>query len=270
MNKPSSTTTTSSTTAIATAPSVTTTINKKATTPTAPIKSPSNNFMSSNLIAHDEENNRLVTHKSKLTNDDDAIDDNNAKSLSKNEIIKRFDNKFKNDNRPSATVAPVTKTLANDNGKRIDDFDDALVTVTSDNIDVIDNNAIPLDDDIDDDQLPPIDMHANVVSSKNGYENGSNNGQTPPKPLPRTSRNNSVSSDQGFVMVGDEIQSRPIAKPRNISNTGYKVPSSVTSIIHLSLFSSLAYYTLTYRFILFLWHTTMHIHTYTHIHRYTI
>lgn len=68
------------------------------------------------------------------------------------------------------------------------------------------------------------DYSASSNKSIHGYENGSNGcgGQVPPKPLPRTSRNNSVSSDQGFVMIGDEITPRPVAKPRSTS-ISYKV-----------------------------------------------
>lgn len=185
----------------------------------AKASTPSTNYAPSNLIAHDEENNRLISHKTKSNND--VIDDI-AKPLSKNEIVKRFDNKFKNDTSAAATPT-IVKATSTDNNKCIEEFDDLLVT---DNIDEIDDNTNIDDDARIDDQLTPIDLYSNVASEKIGHENGGSNGNSghaPPKPMPRTSRNNSVSSDQGFVMIVDEIQSRPVAKPRNITTTGYKV-----------------------------------------------
>lgn len=193
-------------------------------TATLEAKSPINKYALSNLIAHDEENNRLMSSQMSKMNNDDAIDDI-AKSLSKNEIIKRFDNKFKNE-----AVATVT---ACDNTKNMEKFDDALVI---DNVDVIDNNTnIDDDDDLNEDELLPVDVHANAMPAKNGHDNG-RNAQVPPKPLPRTSRNNSVSSDQGFVMVGDEIQLRPVAKPRNMATTSYKVHLLFHHTLHKSSF----------------------------------
>lgn len=148
----------------------------------------------------------------------DAIDEC-VKPLTKLDIIRKFDKKSKMDK--SIDTGVISNPTADN--KCIEKFSH-LSGTTADNIDA--NN--PIDEDCIDDLTTIIDQQQQqlmVATTKNGHSNNENgsSGQIPPKPLPRTSRNNSVSSDQGFVMIGDEITPRPVAKPRNIASTTYKV-----------------------------------------------
>lgn len=144
----------------------------------------------------------------------------NVKPLSKLDIIKKFDSKFVSEKIEKIEDLPVS-TPKSDHAILEDVRDGSIETVED------------LEQESPEDQLAALD--AQLVLPKNGHsaENGSNgaSGTVPPKPLPRTSRTNSVSSvsslssDQGFVMIGDEITPRPVAKPRTTA-TSYKVHQS--------------------------------------------
>lgn len=65
-----------------------------------------------------------------------------------------------------------------------------------------------------------------IANNNNEYNNGNADAAVPPKPLPRTSRNNSassLSSEYGFgAAAANEEIGRPVAKPRTTA-TNYKV-----------------------------------------------
>lgn len=108
--------------------------------------------------------------------------------LSKTEIIKRFDNKYKED---------AEKQLRKEEQRSSN----------------IQNNSEKSFSD---------EENKSSESDGGSYKNGhGSNGSTPPKPLPRTSRNNSV-SEQGTVLPEDTSNgSRPVARPRTAAT--YKV-----------------------------------------------
>lgn len=181
--------------------------------------------------------------------------DENSKPLSKIDIIKKFDNKFKTEKNdepspkiqpPIARVAPASvikteKLLIDDS---LDNNLEMLDNRKSKNIfdDEKPNEEKPLKESNDDnnghsdseEQQDSLE-HRSSWNSNNFYKNGSSDSGTnvvnssvgviPPKPMPRTSRNNSISSDQGSVVFGsddfaDKIN-RPVAKPRTTNS--YKV-----------------------------------------------
>lgn len=158
----------------------------------------------STIIDHEELDNRLISNRTKSN---DEIDES-AKPLAKLDLIKKFDQKYKAE---IVGAAPVISSVPTPKKETICIKEAANIAAHIEN----DNG----------DQLSSTDYEYSTASNKlaQGNENGSNGcGQVPPKPLPRTSRNNSVSSDQGFVMIGDEITPRPVAKPRSTS-ISYKV-----------------------------------------------
>lgn len=126
--------------------------------------------------------------KQKLKEEDDA----DSMPLSKIDIIKKFDNKYRDefekmaklkDERPEAAETPVEKEV----------FEEVQTS----------------------DKELPSPVPQNQV--KNGHT-------TPPKPLPRTSRNNSVSEQGNGVVATEELVDkipRPVARPRTTAS--YKV-----------------------------------------------
>lgn len=176
----------------------------------APSTTPTTLYTPSSIIQ--EVDNRLISNNVKHTETEA-----NVKPLSKLDIIKKFDNKLKSEKIEDIPVStPKTDYVI------LDDVRDGSIETVED-----------LEQESAEDQLAALD--AQQLMPKNGHsaENGSNgaSGTVPPKPLPRTSRTNSVSSvsslssDLGFVMIGDEITPRPVAKPRTTA-TSYKVHQS--------------------------------------------
>lgn len=194
-------------------------------------------------------------------NQQNSNDDDNVKPLSKIDIIKKFDNKFKMDKNdehltktqpPVARVAPATvkhdKFLFNDNLEKEESldyrktkniFDDGNNAEEKSVKEASDMDNANSDDDYNNEEIRQDSLEhrsslSNNIFHKNGCsDNGSiitsTTGVIPPKPLPRTSRNNSISSDQGSVHVstsddslGSDKMARPVAKPRT-TTTSYKV-----------------------------------------------
>lgn len=161
-----------------------------------------------------------------ISNDPIAIrksntDKNAVPALSKLDIIKKFDNKTK-ESSPVQSVATLAK-IPHEEFKSVDKHDEDERAHSS-NSDEFDNESGNQSD--------------NNNSYKNGHGNGNNNsGAVPPKPLPRTSRNNSISSissDQGAALsiatvIDDTVGGvRPVAKPRT-TTASYKVAPFVPS-----------------------------------------
>lgn len=145
--------------------------------------------------------------KNKFNVQGDDADDAAMIKLSKNEIIKKFDNKYKDANETAVVVAAEPIVLRSHQQQHDDEKRVSSEKSFSDE----ENNR------------------SSESSSDNSYKNGSNgggtNGSTPPKPLPRTSRNNSV-SDQGLSAEdatgnGGAGGMRPVARPRTAAT--YKV-----------------------------------------------
>lgn len=111
--------------------------------------------------------------------------DDSDVQLSKIDIIKKFDNKYKDEEE-----------------KQLKKTEQSILQ--HDNIEEQKNNPEELDE------------KEAIGYIKNGH---GTNGTTPPKPLPRTSRNNSV-SEQG-TGVADDGTPRPVARPR--TSATYKV-----------------------------------------------
>lgn len=126
-----------------------------------------------------------------------------APSLSKSELISKFDNKFK-ENNENMSIASRAK---------------------EEKFQELQFSAEKLHED---EQCVEKDVtNGGNGNYNNGHSNGGNgNGnKTPPKPLPRTSRNNSV-SEQGTTVINpsnvEDAIGRPVARPR--TSTSYKVP----------------------------------------------
>lgn len=161
----------------------------------------------------------------------ESDDSETSKPLSKIDIIKKFDSKYKSnadavDNKQSQRVSHE------DNQKYAQNFDEI-------------ENDENIQNSNNDEVLPirtrssELDAAANnnykngntqaAGGNGNGNGNGNDNSEIiPPKPLPRTSRNNSVSSlssELGFSAAIEE-SSRPVAKPR--TTTSYKVQLNFT------------------------------------------
>lgn len=122
--------------------------------------------------------------------------------LSKNDIIKRFDNKYKEDEEKQLRKEEQRSASIQNSEKSFSD-----------------------------------EENKSSESDNGSYKNGhGTNGSTPPKPLPRTSRNNSV-SEQGTVLPEDTSNgSRPVARPRTAAT--YKVDKIhlLSCMIYFSLF----------------------------------
>lgn len=174
---------------------------------------------SGKIILNDTDNRTIdVSPKSKHSEKFDE----NSKPLSKIDIIKKFDNKYaKTDESTKYSMQSQQRSPINDNqfDEKNDDEENAQ---TMNNDEIIDNNDC-------DNQLDGSASMINTINNNNhknghGMDSVNNGGTVPPKPLPRTSRNNSISSlssDQGTLTCTDE-SGRPVAKPR--SNTAsYKV-----------------------------------------------
>lgn len=139
-----------------------------------------------------------------------------SRPLSKLDIIKKFDGHNKSttsaeqvDNEPT-----VRRTKCPDTPKYTDD----------DPLDECENNE---NIQYANDEADKPNESDSITNNNNEYNNGNTEVVVPPKPLPRTSRNNSassLSSEYGFgasANANEEI-GRPIAKPRT-TTTNYKV-----------------------------------------------
>lgn len=218
---------------------------------------PASIHQQSNKFKSDGEKRSIFTQKASQQK---PSDDDGVKPMSKIDIIKKFDNKYKtekNDEQltkaqpPVARVAPGTvkhdKFLIKDDLENETHLDNRKLKSILDDVDTEeksaqeanDNDNGNSDDEYNNDGIRQDSLeHRSSLGKNNFHKNGCGDngsslatvvGAIPPKPLPRTSRNNSISSDQGTVLVstsddslGSEKVTRPVAKPRT-SATSYKV-----------------------------------------------
>lgn len=165
------------------------------------------------------DNNRSVAASQRVAckpTDNQNEENDSVEPLSKMDIIKKFDSKYKSntdaiDNKQSRYeespkyVQNIVEVENDENIQNSNNFD-AQNKTSSNELDSATNNN---------------------YKNGNSYGNG-NTEVVPPKPLPRTSRNNSISSlssEQG-VNAAIEESNRPVAKPRTTATataTSYKV-----------------------------------------------
>lgn len=181
-------------------------------------------------------NQRTTTKSNNETDDSDSI-----KPLSKIDIIKKFDSKYKSDavdnkqSRCEEKNAQILDEVENDENIQNSNDDDDQLTKSNDSDSAANNN----------------------YKNGNSYGNG-NSEVVPPKPLPRTSRNNSVSSLSSEHGAAIEEPSRPVAKPR--TTTTYKVfcrihVSRTVSVLfaHFSFFLKKKLFWLKFLFFVLCW-----------------
>lgn len=162
----------------------------------------------------------------------ESSDDQSSKPLSKKDLIKKFDSKYNKsesiDNKQShRTSYEESQKIAN----VLDDVEN------DENIQNSNNEEIS---DVDSGKNLSIESES---TANNNYKNGNfsananGNEVVPPKPLPRTSRNNSVSSisSEHSISISNVIEeaARPVAKPRT-TTTSYKVQHAhtFTHVLH--------------------------------------
>lgn len=182
------------------------------------------------------DNRHALASMQKTTNKYHDVDDNNesAKQLSKLDLIKKFDSKFKQ-----------PETVDNKQSHRSSYEDSQKLNTVADEVENDENiqnsnNEQTIDVEI---RSPANESESSTVANNN-YKNGNtyggnaNGNETiPPKPLPRTSRNNSISSlsSEHSISIANPIEEfgRPVAKPRT-STTSYKVQHhpNFTLVLH--------------------------------------
>lgn len=164
----------------------------------------------------------------KTVNKYNDVDDNNdsSKPLSKKDLIKKFDSKYK---QPESIDNKQAHRTSYEESQKIDG-----AVVVEDEIENDENIQNSNNEEINDAELRNRSNDAESTTvANNNYKNGnthSGNGNgnevIPPKPLPRTSRNNSVSSlsSEHSISISNAVEdtARPVAKPRT-TTTSYKV-----------------------------------------------
>lgn len=161
----------------------------------------------------------------------DECDNDAGKPLSKMDLIKKFDSKYK---QSEQTIDNKASQL-----QRASFHEETQKTnVIPDEVENDENIQNSNNEEINDVEITR-DAESTSVANNN-YKNGNNttygsnanangNDSIPPKPLPRTSRNNSVSSlssEQSVSISSNPIEEcnvRPVAKPRTTTTTSYKV-----------------------------------------------
>lgn len=176
-----------------------------------------------------EVDNRRTNQTTKCNENVDEEADT-VKPLSKIDLIKKFDSKYHQSTEDAVDNKQSLKQTVDSNQK-----------YSNTNIDDIANpdDEIENDENIQNSNDDEFEYKTRTseyeTAANNNYKNGNNEAIVPPKPLPRTSRNNSVSSlssESGSLSavnanVQDEAN-RPIAKPRT-TTTSYKVPTKPNS-----------------------------------------
>lgn len=202
--------------------------------------------------SNDIDNNRHVTQYTSMQQrtlnkyTDQEVDDDecNQKPLSKSDLIRKFDTKYKHsdsvDNKPAHRTSydenqafqctnndsdelENDENIQNSNSEETaHDFEYRNQFSESESITIANNNYTN----------PNANMNAcSGGGGGGGGANANGNESIPPKPLPRTSRNNSMtslSSEHSLTIVANTIEDsigRPVAKPRT-TTTSYKVHSS--------------------------------------------
>lgn len=172
----------------------------------------------------------------------DECDNDAGKPLSKMDLIKKFDSKYKQ----------TEQTIDNKQSQRASFHEESQKTnVIPDEVENDENIQNSNNEEINDVETTR-DVESTSVANNN-YKNGNSttygsnangNDIVPPKPLPRTSRNNSVSSlssEQSVSISSNPIEDcnvRPVAKPRTTTTTSYKVQHfSDTSFVLFFLYT---------------------------------
>lgn len=195
---------------------------------------------------NDIENNRHVSsqqHTSSIQQRavnryTDEVDDNECdqKPLSKSDLIRKFDTKYKQTE--SVDNKPVHHRLSYEESQSFQCANEPDEIENDENIQNSNSEEATHDFDEYRNRFSECESstiannnYANANASVNAYSGGSTNANgnetIPPKPLPRTSRNNSVSSlsSEHSLSIANPIEEsigRPVAKPRT-TTTSYKV-----------------------------------------------
>lgn len=159
--------------------------------------------------------------------------DQSGKPLSKKDLIKKFDSKY---NKSESIDNKQSHRTSYEESQKI-----ATVLDDVENDENIQNSNNEEINDVDCSKNPSIESESTANNNyKNGNIAGANangNEVVPPKPLPRTSRNNSVSSisSEHSISISNAIEetARPVAKPRTTA-TSYKVQHAhiITHVLH--------------------------------------
>lgn len=148
-------------------------------------------------------------------------DDNDAgKPLTKLDLIKKFDSKYKQSD--SVDNKQSHRTNYEDSHKFIPDEVENDENIQNSN-EEIDNIEIRRRSG----EIESTTVANNNYKNEQAHAGNSNGNETvPPKPLPRTSRNNSISSlsSEHSISIANPVEEtvRPVAKPRT-TTTSYKV-----------------------------------------------
>lgn len=166
----------------------------------------------------------------------DDYENDSGKPLSKMDLIKKFDSKYKQsepvDNKPSQQRSSFheesqktntipdevenDENIQNSNNEEINDVEQTTRRSNESESTTVANNNY---------------KNGNTTYGSGANANANGNDIIPPKPLPRTSRNNSVSSlssEHSISISSNPIEDstvRPVAKPRT-TTTSYKVQST--------------------------------------------
>lgn len=157
--------------------------------------------------------NHTVAATNNVLNNKNKFESNNIPpSHTKSELISKFDNKFKENNEKMSIA----------NRAKEEKFQELQFSA----------EKLHEDEQSVEKEVTNCSNGGSQQNYKNGHSNGSNGGTTPPKPLPRTSRNNSV-SEQGTTPVTpaalpDDSIGRPVARPR--TSASYKVPKKLNLV----------------------------------------
>lgn len=154
------------------------------------------------------------------------VDDNDsAKPLSKLDLIKKFDSKYK-----------ASESVDNKQSHRSSYEESQKFNTVPDEVENDENIQNSNSEEVHDVEITSrfSDTESSTVANNNhnngntygANANANGNETIPPKPLPRTSRNNSVSSlsSEHSISIANPIEEsgRPVAKPRT-TTTSYKV-----------------------------------------------
>lgn len=167
----------------------------------------------------ENDNNRSIAASQRVTykpTDNQNEENDSVKPLSKIDIIKKFDSTYKS----NTDAIDNKQSRYEESPKYVQNIDEVGNDENIQNSNSFDAQNKTRSNELD---------SATNIHCKNGNSYGNGNTEVvPPKPLPRTSRNNSISSlssEQG-VNAAIEESNRPVAKPRTTTTataTSYKV-----------------------------------------------
>lgn len=173
----------------------------------------------SNRAQSTEVDNRRVAPVVKR-NETESDECDTVKPMSKIDLIKKFDSKYHQSTEDAVDNKQVLRQTMDSNQK--------YNTSVEDTLDEVEN-----DENLQNSNSEEFDYKSRTneyeTAANNNYKNGNSEAIIPPKPLPRTSRNNSVSSlssESGSLSAVNanvlDDANRPVAKPRT-TTTSYKV-----------------------------------------------